>query len=308
MTTFTVKTIKATSDLPRVFPEPMPFFQKGEFRRYKSVMMDAEWWDGSVWSRGATSGGSGLLKGIAPCERKHTDYSIEGDKIAFSSEFCKEEFSIKKIRHRKSIGLKDIIGMEAMFQDYLKAWNLLVDLDQKGIQLGRGLLKTDSNLARAFAESPFYTLRALKEYLKRRGRSSSPLRHKRLHRLNTVPLDLRNYPGIQSEVALYLKSVGSDLRRVVSTRLVRKSDKRFLVSFTFTAPDVVREVNLEDSSINFCRDPRLVDIGCSFSEKGLSIVVQNAFEDREFYTISPALLENVKNFLDKFFKEIKGKV
>ena len=308
MTTFTVKTIKAVKDLPMVFPEPMPFFQKGEFRRYKSVMMDAEWWDGSLWSRGATSGGSGLLKGIAPCERKHTDYSVEDGRVQFSSEFFKEEFSIKKIRHRKSLGLKEINGLEQVFKYYLATWNILVTLDQQGTHLGRELFVSQPTLALLYAENPFYAVKALKEYLRRRVQASSPLRHKRLQRLNSIPLLLKDYPAIQVEVAKYLKTVGADLRRVVSSRLIRKSDKRYLVSFTFTAPNVVREVNLEDSSLNFCRDPRLVDIGCSFSDKGLSVVVQNAFEDREFFTISSELITNVKNFLDKFFKEINGKV
>ena len=308
MTQFLVKNIRTVGDLSRVFPNPMPFFKKGEFRRYRSVFMDAEWWDGSCWSRGATPGGAGLIKGLPPCERKHTDYSVEDGKVILASHFYKEEFSIKKQRHRKSIVIKDFAHLVPLFNLYLELWNHLVDLDQQGQHLGKDLLKRDPKLALAFAETPFYASKTLKEYLSRRSRSKTPLRYKSLHRLNSIPMALPNHPELASLISDYLKPLGLDLRRVVSSRLVRKSDKRFLVSFIFTISDVIKEVNLDDSSLNYCRDPRLVDIGCSFSSKGLSIVVQNAFEDREFFTVSTDVLEKTKNFLDSFLKEISGKV
>ena len=307
MTRITVETIKAMSDLPGVCPEPLPFFKKGEFRRYKSKFMDAEWHDGSGWSRGATAGGAGLLKGIAPCERKHTDYQIEDGRVVSASNFFPEEYSEKTRRFRKSLPIQSFESVEALFLAYLAAWNRLVTLDQRGSPLGKNLLRDDVEMGRIGQECPFQALRATKEYLNRRKGATGPLRHKRLHRLNSIPMDLKSLPGVQTLISDFMKTQDSDLRRVISCRLVRKSNKRYLVCFTY-ANKTIREVDLSDNSINFCRDPRLVDMGCAFSEKGLSIVTQDAYEGREFYTVSSDVLKNVKRFLNTFFKEFEGKV
>lgn len=307
-----VMPVSQLGGLDKVFPAPMPFFKKKEFRRYKDYGPAAvEWWDGHTFSRGSTITGSTMNRGIDPSQRRPTDYHIENGKIFSDTQFYQSEFSVKKQRHRKSVAIDadDFVEVAGFFRTYLTVWNYLVTLDQQGTKLHMALLQTDSTMARHFAESPFYAKKALREYMTRRSMASSPLRHKQLSRLNSIPLD-RNDIGLKAPIQSYLDTIGGDLRRLISGRVVRKSDKRYLVSFTFTVPDVIREVDNDKNnpSINFCRDPRLVDIGISFSKKGMSLVVQNAFEDREFFCVKPNVLKDTAKFLNKFLSNLKGKV
>jgi len=311
-TEFLVYPVSKFEDMGKVFPKPLSFYKKKEFHRKKSCWSSVEWWDGCVFARGATLNGWGSLnKGIDPIQRRETDYHIEDGRIFSNTEFSDSEFSLRKQRHRKSLGIQDdgIEEVASLFFLYQTIWNYLVFQDQKGTKIQIGLLQTDPIMAQHFSEQPFYAKKILREYVSRRKLAKGPLRHKKEHRLGSMPLDLTLHPALKEQVADYMASLGSDLRRVINCRLVRKSNKRFLLCFTFTVSDVIREVVNDDGdpSINFCRDPRLVDIGISFSNKGMSIVVQNAFEDREFYCVKSDLLKNTAQFINKFLENLKGK-
>lgn len=306
---FLVYPVSRLEDLGEVFPEPLKFFKKQEFRRYKGCQTD-EWWDGCHFARGATLTGSGSLnRGIIPEQRRPTDYHIENGRIFSNTEFYESEFSIKKQRHRKSLVVETSSIPEVMqlFEVYQNIWNHIVSVDQTGKRI-------EMNLIQSFTPNlsgrPFYAKKTLREYISRRKLSQGPLRHKKLHRLHSIPVDLNTHPALRDQVASYMASIGGDMRRVIHCRLLRKSDKRFLLCFTFTIPDVIREVinDKDKPSINFCRDPRLVDIGISFSPKGVSVVVQNAFEDREFYCIKSDLLKNTAQFINTFLNNLKGRV
>ena len=307
-TEFPVYPVSQLGDTGKVFPEPLKFFKKQEFRRYKGCQTE-EWWDGCHFARGATLTGSGMNKGIAPIQRRPTDYHIENGRIFSNTEFYESEYTIKKQRHRKSLVVDErSLGLVTNLANLCKnIFNHVVDVDQTGTKVKMNLLQ---ELPLSLSERPFYAKKTIREYISRRKLATSPLRHKKLHRLNSMPLDLASHPALQNQVAGYMASIGGDLRRVITCRLVRKSDKRFLLCFTYTVPDVTREVTNSKSepSINFCRDPRLVDIGISFSNKGMSIVVQNAFEDRKFFCVKSDLLKKTAQFINTFLNNLKGRV
>jgi hypothetical protein len=298
-TEFLVYPVSTLERMEKVFPEPLKFFKKQEFRRYKGCQT-TEWWDGCNFSRS-----SSLNEGIIPEQRRTTDYYVEDGRIFSDAEFYATEFSIQKQRHRKSLAVcpKGLSEGLKLVGNYKNIWNHLVDLDQSGT-------KVEMKLLPSLAGRGLYTKKTLREYVSRRKLAKSPLRHKKLHRVNSVPLNLDAHPIFRDQVADYMNSIGSDLRRVIHCRLVRKSDTRLLLCFTFTVSDVIREVinDKGDPSINFCRDPRLVDIGVSFSSKGMSIVVQNAFEDREFYCVKSDLLKNTAKFINTFLSSLNGRV
>jgi hypothetical protein len=305
---FLVYPVSRLEDVGKVFPEPLNFFKKQEFRRYKGCQTE-EWWDGCNFARGATLTGSGSLnKGIIPEQRRPTDYHIENGRILSNTEFYESEFSIEKQRHRKSLVVEVSCNSEVtqLFEAYLDIWNHVVSVDQTGKKVEMSLFQS---LGPSLSTRPFYAKKTIREYISSRRLSNGPLRHKKLHRLHSIPVDLNTHPALRDQVAGYMASIGGNMRRVIQCRLVRKSDKRFLLCFTFTTPDVIREVinDKGEPSINFCRDPRLVDIGISFSYKGISVVVQNAFEDREFYYIKSNLLKNTAKFINKFLNNLKGR-
>ena len=280
-----------SSNLAEAFPEPLKFFVRKEFRRYRGCQTD-QWWDGSLWSRGETSDQSGLFQGIPPELRVETDYQVTAEgRIQANSNFSPSEYSQIKQRRRRSLTIPTpfLPQIRSLFLTYLNIWNELVTLDKANKLIG------------VSSEADLFERKVVREYIKRRSMSNGPLRYKNLDTLNSIPV-----VHDQLDLRPLIKQV-ADLRSYISGRIIKRSNRKYQISFVYSEVRI-KEVDLSDDTINFCRDPRLRDVGVAFSSQGLSVVVQNALDGRKYFTIKPEVLANTKNFLDSFFSNINGKV
>ena len=269
------------------FPAPLKFFVRKEFKRYKGHFSD-EWWDGKLWHRGNTTDQHGLFRGISPELRVETDYHTdENNQICSNSEFFPSEYTVKNQRRRKSVTLTPdlTVDSEQAFLCYLAVWNQLVTMDKAGIPLNP---PSENNKS------------VYREYQEKRAKASGPLRYKSFKRLSSIPIptDFKT-KQIVGEVI--------DFRRFISGRILKRSKKKYQISFVYSEKRV-REVNLEQNTINSCRDPRLRDIGVAFSKQGISIVTQDAFDQRKYFIIKADTIKNTRNFIKEFFKNLYGKV
>lgn len=281
-----------STSLYQAFTEPLKFFIRKEFRRYKQGSFSDLWYDGFLSSRGDTlQMKTGLFQGIPSETRIETDYQAEPDGLVHvNTDFYPSEYTERRQRRRKSVTLPIhlISQLNSLFVKYLAVWNQLVTQDKVGEKIQVTSILTD------------FEKKVYQDYLHRRSKSNSPLRYKTLAHLRSIPIpiELNIKPIIKKSI---------DYRSFISGRIIKRSNKKYQISFIYSETKI-REVDLKNHTLNPCRDPRLKDIGLAFSKQGLSIVTQDAFEGRKYFIIKSDVIKKTKNFIQEFFKSIHGKV
>jgi hypothetical protein len=253
-------------------PSPAKYFRKGERHFHYLAPTTGLWWDGNLGTRGDT------VSGIPPELRRESDYRDVEGVVTLRSPFYPSEYTEQTLRRRKVTKLsKDASGpLLQHFQTYRDEWNRLVRLDRAStLKLNRGD-------------------RTHRDYSHRRGQH--PLRLKSKRRVSSIPIT----PAIRAVLKQHLKL---DWRTVQSPRLIRFGKQ---VALSYVSKEThIHEVNLEDRTLNSCRDPRLCDVGVCLSQKGMTLQVQNPTDDHQGFHTPIGQLG--KQSIDSLVAELRGK-
>lgn len=220
--------------------------------------------------------------GIPPEIRRETDCRDYDGVLTMRTPFYPSEYSESTLRLRHFEKLPKDLSKALLrhFQAYQTRWNELVALDRSGIRV------------RAVSGD-----RTARDYVRRRRLASHPLRTKSWSRVHSIPVtaDIRR----ELRPHLYL-----DWRKVQGLRLLRFG-RKVVLSYTLKETRI-REVDLEERTIKSCRDPRLCDLGISFSDKGMAFSLQTP-TDNHISDFTPKHLLTKQSLLE-FTREMVGKI
>ena len=264
-----------TDSVPAL-PEPAGYFRAGERTSFLLGSRFEIRWNGSFQCRGDHR------NGIALEHRQETDWKDQDGRIVLQAPLDTFDYTeqTKRVRTIEKLPVEASRNLLPFFRVYLEGWNRLVALDRSGASV-----------------KAIHGDRLTRDYVTRRKNSQHPLRTKSWSRVCSIP--------VTAEIKAVLKQhLKLDWRTTSGLRLIRYGQR---VALAYVHKEIqIREVDLEQNSLNSCRDPRLCDMGICLSPYGMTLMLQNPTDDHQGFHIPIANL--TKAFIDKLVADMNGRI